>query len=353
MATSLLCAALWVVSPTTIARQRVAVTTPKRFRLDGLTVVRVSNIEPERPLSVRGVWNPLARMPTKWRGNVASSSPYGGHPVIEKDPRLSELYAACGPNPAMSSYVNDPDWHANWTARLTPYERGLRTLLYGVTDAKAHESWKQRGFEWRNKKAMEVAALSLQTEKRNKKGKTYNPATLFLGQQTYRDWLNEAATDDPARLLGSFVRSLAVVVEAAQIDRPRWLSPLVALPEPKEKWPQDEVRQRATALLIFTGLSLAEAYAYCHEETGNAVRLARQKLRIAREGSRIGELRVPNPAFGLSQSVRETLKPWMKVRQYREFTRLLRTSFHTLPHLIAKDNARSFALPTAVRNSHH
>jgi len=349
-------AGLWVASPTTIARRRVAVTTPKRFRLNGLTVVRVSDFGPERPLSVRGAWNPPAgRFPAKWRGNVASKRVQrGGHALIERDPRLSEIYAACGPNPSMpqvESYVGAPNWHADWTAMLTRYERGLRTLLYGVTDTNAHESWKRRGFEGRNKKAMESAALSLQAETLNSKGETYSRTAWLLERQTYRNWLSGQATDDPARLLSEFVRALAVVVEAAQIDRPRWLPPPVTTPEPTEKWPQDEVRERVTALLMFMGLSYAEAHSICYEEKGDTRRRAWHKLQAARKGSRPGELRVPNPACGLSQSVRQSLKPWMKDREYREFTRSLRTNFHTLPHLLVKDS-RSFPLPTPTKTFH-
>jgi hypothetical protein len=123
------------------------------------------------------------------------------------------------------------------------------------------------------------------------------------------------------------------------------------VPEPVYTWPQEQVRGRATALLMFMGLSFAEAYAFCHDHSGDMKRRAWHKLQAAREGSRPGELRVPNPAFGLSQSVRQSLKPWMKDREYREFTHLLRTNFHTLPHLLVKDS-RSFSLPTPAKTFH-
>jgi hypothetical protein len=285
---------------------------------------------------------------------------------VEPDPKLRPLYAACGPTPPAEfpeCYIGDPDWRADWTVPLTRYERGLRTLVFGVNDAKAHESWKRRGFEARNRKAIDRTRISftqdgnevglsngaLDITKLNSEGEEYGPTVWRLEQQTYREWLSGADTDDPARLLSEFVRALAAVIEAAQVDRPRWLPAPAATPEPKENWPQDEVRSRATALLMFMGLSFAEAYAFCYERTGNTRRRAWHKLQAARKGSRSGELGVPDPAYGLSQSVRQSLKPWMKDRQYRRFTRLLRTSFHTVPHLVVKDSP-SFLLPTRNQN---
>lgn len=243
---SILEAASWVAVATTIGRKKVRVAPPERFRLNGLTVVRVSDIEaiPERPLSVRGVWNPpIGQLPTKWRGHVVSKPRYkaqcGQRVVVEPDPKLGPLYAACGPTPSVQfpqRYLGDPDWHADWTAELRPYERGLRTFLYGVTDAKAHESWKQRGFEGRDKKAMAAASLPLDATKLNSEGEAYGRTTWLLERQTYREWLNEVSAGDPARQLGSFVRALAVLVEAARVDRPRWLPLDMSAPPVKSEW---------------------------------------------------------------------------------------------------------------------
>jgi hypothetical protein len=296
-------------------------------------------------------------MPTKWRGSVVDPKRSKGlAAVVTPAPLLPALYAACGSPPAPAvDYIPDPFWQANQgkpQPPLTPYERGLRTRVYGVNDAKAHESWIRRGEKARNKKAMEVAALSLNDTKLNSEGYAYSAGAWRLEQQAYREWLSGAdATGDPARLLGDFVRALAVVIEAAQVDRPRWLKSLDAVARvPSWSWPQDEVRGRATALLMILGLSFAEAYAFCHAPPSDPThRQAKNRLRTLRNGSSTGELRVPDPALGLSQSVRQSLKTLMSDRDYREFMRLLRTSFQTFPHLVVKD-ARSFSAPTPAKN---
>lgn len=202
-------------------------------------------------------------------------------------------------------------WHADWTVPLTRYERGLQTYVLGVTDAKAHESWKLRGFQGRNKRAIARALSSgeLDATKFNSEGETYSAVGRQLDQQTYRGWLNGADAGDSVRQLGSFVRALSDRIDAEISDRdePRLLRTPITTPEPREWWPQDEVRGRAIALLMFLGLSFAEAYAFSCEQSGDTRRGAWHKLQAARKSSHPGELRIPNPANGLSQSVRHSL----------------------------------------------